>query len=174
MAVGTVRETAVGGIEVAGGRVADGLKRQRDSLPGQLAGGRRAAARRLLQVVAASRRFERRRHAGALAPQQRHQLAAEALARHAVQEEVDGVVDARQLVDDGARREVRGLRASAGELPAVSTHRQHDARRHADDERHGRRDAHQRRLREHAARRRRRRRAGGVRRRRRRAGGGVV
>ena len=140
MAVCTVRETV---FELV---VGDDGHRQRDSLHRQRAGRRlRGAPGRLLEVVATSRRLERR-HARALSPHERHQLAPEPLSGDAVQEEVDGVVETGELMADRSTSEVGRLRGSAGELPAVSTHRQHYARRDADDERHGRRDAHERRL----------------------------
>jgi len=47
---------------------------------------------------------------------------------------------------DRLTSEEGGLRGSAGVLPAVPAHRQYDARRDADDERHRRRDTHERRL----------------------------
>ena len=54
-------------------------------------------------------------------------------------------------MDDSATSEVGGLCDSARELPAVPAHRQHYARRDADDERHWRSDTHEWRLREDRA-----------------------
>ena len=73
------------------------------------------------------------------------QLGAEVLSGDAVQDEVDAVVEAGQLVVDGARDDVRRPMRPVG-----TADRQRDARRHADEERQRRGDAQQRRLRERA------------------------
>jgi len=80
------------------------------------------ASRCLLEVELTSGRLERR-HDRTLAPQERQELIAEALTCDAVEEEVDGVVETSQLMDNSSTSVVRSLRESAGVLPPVSADR---------------------------------------------------
>jgi len=121
-----------------------GASQELESITSINSQGTRRSLRRSPRHVKPTSRLVERRRAAATSTQQTKQLVAKPLAGDAVQEDVDGVVDAGQLVRDGSGDVVRG-----SSLPPLSADRQHDARRHADEEgqRHG--QTHQRGLVEH-------------------------